>query len=502
MALKERLLRFWQDYRRDKFGMLGLALLLVFVAIALLYPFIGNMKVIENWDNIAWFSLYPKAVPPCWSSIFTGKSFEPTIIRGGDAVIVKTSRGFDNTLGLSYYNVTVIVPFGVVGDTPPSDVAVVANISYSVIGVARPVAVDKMVVVRPDGKVVEFVPPGSRADIGTVFTGFPEYNASIGRYTFKLSIEASNQRLILRYLLPRLMQKGVPVGFADIATIALRLYNAIFDKNFTGYLLTGKSSGVLRGEYRWIMSFIVYGNKSSFVFKPEKYVVIGSCYGVLGTDVYGRDLWQGLLYGVKWALIVGLATSILSVTFGTLYGIVGGYFGGAVDEVLLRVAQIVYSLPPLPILILLAALYRPSIWLIILALVAFSWPGTAFVTRAMALQIRQEPYVESAVALGASTARVLLFYVLPQVLPYVFASIALSVPGAIIAEASLSFLGVGDPSILTWGKILYEAQVNNAALNGYWWWVVPPGLAIALVGLSFIFIGSALDRILNPRLRR
>ncbi|NOZ89322.1 MAG: ABC transporter permease [Crenarchaeota archaeon] len=306
----------------------------------------------------------------------------------------------------------------------------------------------------------------------------------------------------MRYVMPELMRQGIAVSFGDLPNIVLRLYRAIFDENFTGYLLTGRGSGVLQGEYRWVMTFLAYGEGARFEFVPTRYVVVGGCYGLMGTDVYGHDLWQGLLYGVRWALIIGLATSFLSVMFGTLYGITGGYFGGMVDEVMLRVAQVIYSLPVLPILILLAALFKPSIWLIILALVAFSWPGIAFVTRAMALQIRQEPYVESAIALGARTLRVLLLYVMPQVLPYVFASIALSVPSAIIAEASLSFLGVGDPSILTWGKILYEAQNAQAALNGYWWWVVPPGLAIALVGLSFIFIGSALDRILNPRLRR
>lgn len=190
------------------------------------------------------------------------------------------------------------------------------------------------------------------------------------------------------------------------------------------------------------------------------------------------------------------------MVFGSLYGIVSGYLGGLADEVLLRFAQIVYSLPALPLLILFAAIIGGNIWVIIFLIVIFSWPGIAFVTRSMAFQIKSEPYVEAAIASGAGTARIVLLYIAPQVLPYMFASMALSVPGAVIAEASLSFLNLGDPDLVTWGKILFEAQNANAALNGYWWWVIPPGLAIAVVGMTFVFIGNALDAILNPRLRR
>ncbi len=133
---------------------------------------------------------------------------------------------------------------------------------------------------------------------------------------------------------------------------------------------------------------------------------------------------------------------------------------------------------------------------------AFGWVGLVFTVRSMALQLRESLYVEAARALGATDRRIILKYIFPQVLPYTFASIALGVPGAILAEAGLSFLGLGDPSVVTWGKLLHDAQQANAVLNNAWWWVVPPGLAIALVGMSFVFLGYTLDAILNPRLRR
>jgi peptide/nickel transport system permease protein len=145
---------------------------------------------------------------------------------------------------------------------------------------------------------------------------------------------------------------------------------------------------------------------------------------------------------------------------------------------------------------------KPSIWNLVGLLIAFGWPGTALVTRSMALQLKEETYVEAARAFGASHGRIILKYILPQTLPYLFASMALGVPGAILTEAAVSFLGLGDPTKITWGRILNEAQASMATVNGYWWWVIPPGLMIMVAGTTFIFIGYALDTVLNPRLKR
>ncbi len=261
---------------------------------------------------------------------------------------------------------------------------------------------------------------------------------------------------------------------------------------------------IVKGTYQLVfIAYAVYRNTTEASVPIEINVVrVMGAYGLLGTDSRGRDLWQGLLYGVQWALLVGLLASALSVTIGALYGMVSGYFGGIVDTVMNRVAQVVYSLPVLPLLILLSYYIGKSIWIIIGLLVAFGWVGYVFTVRSMALQIRENLYVEAARAIGAGHGRIILRYVLPQVLPYMFASIALGVPGAILAEAGLSFLGLGDPSLVTWGKILHDAQRAGAVLQNAWWWVVPPGLAIALMGMTFVFLGYALDAILNPRLRR
>ncbi|ABN70425.1 binding-protein-dependent transport systems inner membrane component [Staphylothermus marinus F1] len=263
--------------------------------------------------------------------------------------------------------------------------------------------------------------------------------------------------------------------------------------------------GVLKGTYKAEFLFLLRikpndVGKVNVSITPVKARIMGA-YGLLGTDNRGRDLWSAITYGVRWALLIGLLTAFGAVMIGVIYGMTSGYSGGYTDVAMQRIAQVVYSLPVLPLLILLSYFVSRSIWILIALLIAFGWVGLQFTVRSMVLQIREEPYIEAARALGASNLRILFKYVFPQLLPYAFASMALSVPGAILTEAGLSFLGLGDPDIVTWGKILYEANRGGAVLANAWWWVLPPGLMIAITALTFVMIGMALERIVEPRLR-
>ncbi len=289
-----------------------------------------------------------------------------------------------------------------------------------------------------------------------------------------------------------------------------RFGKALF-KKMNPQMLAGKGPS-LKGTYHiLVIELAAYNQTKGTPSQPPvtiKRAIFQGAYGILGTDrisassPYGRDLWQGVLYGTRWALIVGLMASTISTLIGVIYGVISGYYGGAIDAVLSRLAQVIYSLPVLPLLILLSYYVGRSIWNVIVLLIVFGWVGIVFTVRSMALQLRENLYVEAARAVGVDHGRIIFRYIFPQVLPYTFASIALGVPGAILTEAGLSFLGLGDPNIVTWGKILHDAQAGGAVLSGAWWWVVPPGLAIAIVGLSFVLFGYALDTILNPRLRR
>jgi peptide/nickel transport system permease protein len=225
-------------------------------------------------------------------------------------------------------------------------------------------------------------------------------------------------------------------------------------------------------------------------------------YGLMGTDELRRDLAIGILWGAPIALFIGLSVSIGSVVIGLIYGVMAGYKGNRTDEGLMLINDIFYTLPVLPLLVIMSVTLGRSIFLITGFLVIFGWAGAAKVTRSLAMKLKTLQYVEAAKLMGQSDIKIIFKHIIPQLLPLTFASIAISVPAAILGEASLSFLGLGDPSIPTWGQILHEANSASAASRGLWWWIMPPGFMIALTGLSFVLIGNTLDSIMNPKARK
>ena len=236
---------------------------------------------------------------------------------------------------------------------------------------------------------------------------------------------------------------------------------------------------------------------------PESKLIIGGkAFGIMGTDELRRDLAIGLLWGTPLALFIGLVVSIASVVMGLLYGVYAGYKGKKTDETMMRFNDVIYALPALPFLIILSVTISNSIFVMAGFLMIFGWVGIAKVARSMSLQIKTRGYVDAASMMGQKDSKIILKHIVPQLLPYAFASIAISVPAAISTEAGLSFLGLGDPSFPTWGQILHDANTFGAAARGLWWWIMPPGIMIAITGLAFVFIGNALDAIINPKLKR
>ncbi len=223
----------------------------------------------------------------------------------------------------------------------------------------------------------------------------------------------------------------------------------------------------------------------------------------LGTNDVGRDILSELIYGVRISMTIGFLAAAVSISIGTLVGIAAGYFGGWVDMLLMRLVDIVLVIPFLPLMILLAAYLGPSFWNIILVIGFLVWARLARVLRAQVLSLRSLDYVDAARALGASSTRILRRHILPGVISLSLAQFILAASGAILIEASLSFLGLGDPTAKSWGSTLYYAQVRSAFLTGAWkCWVLPPGLLITTAVLGFAFTGYALEEVLNPRLRR
>jgi peptide/nickel transport system permease protein len=176
--------------------------------------------------------------------------------------------------------------------------------------------------------------------------------------------------------------------------------------------------------------------------------------------------------------------------------------GGKTDTSVQRSADVLNNIPLLPILIFLVFLFGQRLWVVILVLIVFSWPGLTVIIRSMVLQIKTAQFVEAAVTLGAPRRHIMLRHVLPQTAPFLLAQVIFFAPSAILAEAALSFLGLGDPSLPTWGQILQQGFQSGGVYVGFWWWVLPPGLLIIYTAMTFVLISLALEPLVNPRLRR
>ncbi len=222
----------------------------------------------------------------------------------------------------------------------------------------------------------------------------------------------------------------------------------------------------------------------------------------LGTDGAGVDILSQLIHGTRVSLIVGLSTSLLVSLLGTLMGTLAGYTGGLLDTLIMRFADVLFTIPSLPLMILLATYLGTSYWTIILIFTLLGWAGMARLVRSQVLGVAHCPYVEAAYSYGASHWRIMWRHIMPSVSSLVIISAVKMAAGMMLAEAGLSFLGFGDPTAVSWGKMLSQAQTSHAVLLGMWWWIIPPGLAIFITAQSLMLVGLALEEHLNPYLRR
>ncbi len=222
---------------------------------------------------------------------------------------------------------------------------------------------------------------------------------------------------------------------------------------------------------------------------------------LLGTTTLGRDVYSQLVYGSRSALLVGLVAAFMVVGIGTLVGLVSGYFGGLVDTILMRLADIAFGIPFLPFVIVLAAFLEPSVWNVVLAMALVLWRDTARVIRSQVLTLRSRAFVEAARVSGSSHLRILFVHIAPNILPLAVLYGSIAIGWAILAEASVSFLGFGDPSTVSWGFMLQDAYASQALSRSAFHWFLPPGIAIVLVVVAGFFIGRGYEELLFPKLR-
>jgi len=235
--------------------------------------------------------------------------------------------------------------------------------------------------------------------------------------------------------------------------------------------------------------------------EPVDFGVLGLAHGILGTDHMGSDLWAQLVYGTRIALAIGLSAAFIAVFIGTSVGLIAGYIGGVVDEVLMGLVDVLLSIPTMPVLIVLGALFGKSVMNVVVLLALFSWMGIARIVRSQALSLKERTFVEAAKAVGGSSNYIMVSHILPNTMPLIFANLVLRIPSAILTEASLSFLGLGDPRVPTWGRMLQNARQFGAFTKMAWWWMLPPGIALTGLAVAFVFIGNSVNEILNPRYR-
>jgi peptide/nickel transport system permease protein len=233
-------------------------------------------------------------------------------------------------------------------------------------------------------------------------------------------------------------------------------------------------------------------------------LLYGNSFGLLGSDDQGRDLFTQLVVGTQISFIIGLVTAVVSVGLGLIVGLIAGYIGGATDEVLMRVTDMLLVIPTLPLTIVLIFVLGQSLLNIIVVIGFLGWMGFARTVRSAILSLKERSFIEAVRSAGGGRFYIIRKHLVPNVFPLIYITLAMSVPGAIVTEAALSFLGLGPMDVMSWGRILYEYELSGQMASGAfstWYWTIPPGICIALLSLSFILIGFSLDEILNPRLR-
>lgn len=455
---------FWEEFKIKKIGLFGLAILIFYLVLAvsapLLTPYdpIIKERVAQDFAMPAWMTMLPqfKDYPTTQGYMLywnreQGLEF---IERFGETVIVeyeaKTTKTVEVELGTKF-SYTEIPPYAFYFKFGWKATDIVST-KYSL-------------------RITLFTPEGENA---TSYLLWNQPTSEVGKGE-EVDVESVNP-----FFRDRL-------GFE-------------MQENPAPVILSQK------GEYTLLlrMRFNPISENASckITLENTKFVIPGRVHGVLGCDDSGADLFTQLAYGTQVSLMIGIFAALASASIGILIGVVTGYFGGIVDEVMMRVVDILLCIPFLPLLLTLVFLYGKNIFYIVLFIAIFGWQGLARIIRSQVLSLRETAFIECARAAGASRFYIIIKHLVPNVLPVAFASLVLSVPGAILFEAALSFLGFGDPRVPTWGKMLHGAYGFGAFTRLAWWWILPPGLAITSLCLAFVFIGHALDEVVNPRLRR
>ncbi len=507
---------FWREYRKHRVGLVGLSLIIIFVGMAIFAP------ILITHDPVPSSKVAPAYLMPGWLAVFdpsgvlTGEILtDPNLNNPQNIRVNGTSGEFsgvhiaaNETNPESYVNLTWTHTPGTQLDfdiDPEGQKPDYNDFIYFEQNLTWPYNN------RPSDVNMSITYGTTRT--GDFAAGGPAGNNLMFRI-FVWILDSSNQwtrvfesrdatytetlqvrRIGMNILTIKSVFDGMIVvnGTQEDPTDVLRVRVGLSPHRYFDSASYGNANYTYPWEY--------YNGSVTVKFTTLQMVAYGEYFGLLGTTNYGADAYSQLIYGSRISLIIGVLATALSTAVGVMVGMVAGYFGGKVDEVLMRVVDFLLVIPGLPLMMVLAAFLGANISNIILVIAILGWTGTSRLIRSQVLAEKNKAYVESARAIGASDTYIMFRHILPNVTPILFANITLGVVGAILSEAGLSFLGLTNPEDPSWGRMLADARSGGGFSSGAWWVVLFPGLMITLLSLAFTFVGHTLDQVLNPRLR-
>jgi peptide/nickel transport system permease protein len=440
----------------------GLILLLIFVGLAvgapLLTPFHPKEEIVSApLDPPSWVTFYAGTAGYSMNSQFSGLAYNTV----GSGMTVTSGNLTSNSVDLA------------ISSTSGGKIQLVKTLNYPYKGESKGFLGNSIVIVK------DRTAPINATDYVTKLYGDPRAE----NFTFWPTKSLD------------LVQTYSPIGSLDENNVAQIIGLGGTSLNAAQVIFN------VPGTYRFVLELTL--PKGSFTahlsIREFELFVHGNTFGWMGTDDSGYDIWTQFVYGARLSLLVGITATIIGIGLGLLVGLMAGYLGKLVDEVLMRFTDMMLVIPGLPLLIVLVAVLGQSLTNIIFVLGFLGWMGFARLVRSQVLSIRERPFIEAAKASGAGTGYIVVRHIFSNIVGLTYVNLALSVPAAIVGEAALSFLGLGSLTETTWGRMLAEAR---GGVSLPWWWIIPPGLGIAALSLSFILLGFGFDAIFNPRLRR